>query len=136
MKKLLYSSVILTLFSVSLVLFQLSCQEEAEAQVYQPIKNRILYKYLKQDGTVEYWTARDDGTDYFMLPIEVPEFNTLGRDGVFSSDGKRLIVSVTDQAKFTHIYSFTFDGTGKMDKLVDGTGKTDELNTLAVAQAY
>jgi hypothetical protein len=136
MKKLFYSSLVLTAFSISLVLFQLSCQEEAEAQVYQPIKNRILYKYLKQDGTVEYWTARDDGTDYYKLPIEVPAFFKLGRDGVFSSDGKRLIVSVMDESKFTHIYSFTIDGTGKMDKLVDGTGKTDELNVISVSQAY
>jgi hypothetical protein len=125
MKKLLYSSLILTLFSLSLILFQLSCREEAEAQaqIFQPIKKRILYTFQKADGTVEYWTARDDGFDYARLPIEVPASYKLGKDGVFSADGTRLIVSVVDESDFTHIYSLSVDGTKLADKIVDGTGK-------------
>jgi hypothetical protein len=138
MKKLIYSSLILTAFSLSMVLFQISCQEEADAQaqIYQPIKKRILYTLQKADGTIEYWTARDDGFDYSKLTIEVPASYKLGKDGVFSADGTRLIVSVVDESNFTHIYSFSFDGTMLADKIVDGTGKTDALNTFTVAQAY
>jgi hypothetical protein len=135
MKKVFYSSLVLTAFSLSVILFQISCQDEAQAQVYQPIKNRFLYLYQKDDGTVEYWTARDDGTNYIKLPIELPEFLKLGTDGTLSSDGKNVIVSATDNLQQTHIYSISMEGTG-FTKLVDGTDKTGPSSYLTVVQAY
>jgi len=137
MKKLLYSSLVLTAFSLSAILFQISCQDEvqAQAQIYQPIKNRFLYTYQKEDGSVEYWTARDDGYNFIKLNIELPEFLTLGTDGVFSADGKRLIVSATDNLKQTHIYSILIEGSDVV-KLVDGTDKTNQSSFLSVSQAY
>lgn len=137
MKKVLYSSLVLTAFSLSAILFQISCQDEvqAQAQIYQPIKNRFLYIYQKDDGGVEYWTASDDGTNYIQLAIELPEFLTIGTDGVFSSNGKRLIMSATDNLQQTHIYSISIEGTDLV-KLVDGTGKTGLSSYFTVAQAY
>ena len=55
MKKVFYSTFVLTAFSLSAILFQISCQDEvqAQAQIYQPIKNRFLYVYQKEDRGVE-----------------------------------------------------------------------------------
>ena len=137
MKTVFYSSLVLTAVSLSAILFQINCQDEvqAQAQIYQPIKNRFLYVYQKEDGGVEYWTASDDGTNYIKLPIELPEFLQIGTDGVFSSNGKRLIVSATDDLQQTNIYSISIEGTDLI-KLVDGTGKTSSSSYFSVAQAY
>lgn len=68
MKKLLMGSLALTLFSISIIIFQMSCKKDATAQTNNTSGiiqlNKILYSKnpTGTSGNGEIWTANYDGT--------------------------------------------------------------------------
>lgn len=127
MKKLLYSSMVLTIFSVSIILFQISCQDEADAAgPATTAANRFLYLYAVEnndtgEAVTEFWTANNDGTDKKKIPIVLPAGLALGDEGMLTPDGLSLIFSVNadpDVEGINYIYSISIDGTN-LKKVVD-----------------
>ena len=110
MKKLLYSSVVMLLFSFSIILFQVSCQKEATAdkilvpgaiaagipatQINKVIFSKItqVYNGMKLH-TPEIWLCNYDGTGATKVNIVLP--NGIGMDGndpqfKLSPDGQKI----------------------------------------------
>lgn len=131
MKKLLYSSIILTLFSISLVLFQISCQEEAVAKE-EEIQNKFLYSSYESGG-VKYFIANIDGSDPVQIPITLPESLGVDAPGQLTPDGKTLIfpVSVNPIEDEYAIYSVNINGTN-LKKIVDNISS----NQLEINQTF
>lgn len=124
MKKLVYSSLVLILFSLSIILFQMSCQKEIIADsTTNEYNGKILY-FLSSDGGNKpsgFWTSNLDGTNQIQIPINVPEGLSLySSSGRITPDGKTLIFELRDQDKHTHIYSVSVDGSN-LKKLIDGS---------------
>jgi hypothetical protein len=76
MKKLLLSSVILFIFSISLTIFQISCSKQTNAQTSpnNPQQlNKILYaQQINATFTEEIWMANYDGTNQHIIPVAFP----------------------------------------------------------------
>ena len=73
MKKLLLSSVILLLFSISLFLFQISCQKNLAATPLVSQPTGIILYAIGNDGNganggaSSYWTTSGDGFNFKYL---------------------------------------------------------------------
>jgi hypothetical protein len=140
MKKIAYSTIILLLFSISMILFQISCRDEAVAQLtgvsFEP-KYRFLYTYHDdKTNDTEFWTAKHDGTDKKQIPITLPsELTFSGPSGRLTSDGETLIFTVKDANNIKYIYSIFTNGTD-LKMIVDGSTKTGDGKVYEVAQTY
>ena len=114
MKKLLMSSVVLTLFSLSILIFQISCKKEATAQttsVSVVQKNIILYS--KSSGsTIKFYTSNYDGTNSNLIPISLPSGQIInGLSGKLSPDCNKLFFKASNSSQDI-LYSVNMDGTG------------------------
>jgi hypothetical protein len=101
---------------------------------------RFLYVFGIEDSeTVEYWTAKNDGTDNKQIPITLPAGLNLVEDGHLTPDGNTLIFTVEEASadEVRHIYSVAVDGTN-LKKLIDGAGKTGSAGSkyFTVNQTY
>lgn len=111
MKKLLLSSIVLLLFSSSMLLFQISCQKQANAKANETGANKIVYS--KYDGTSigEIWTANLDGTNQQKVNVTLPS-NTVAISTSVSKDGAKIIFSTeSDDSAKEGIYTCNIDGT-------------------------
>lgn len=102
MKKLLYSSVVMLLFSFSIILFQVSCQKEATADtngISATQINKVIFSIIPQiyNGmklwTPEIWLCNYDGTGATKVNIVLP--NGIGMFGMepqfkLSPDGQKI----------------------------------------------
>jgi len=140
------STMVLALFTISIVLFQISCQRTATAQTNSGASsiNKILF--AKSSGTggsgtrvQELWTANYDGTGAVKINITLPT-------GVFIADAMNARLSVNGQKIFfeagppyqtgattstnNDIYSCNIDGSGVI-KIVDkGTATAASTNLM------
>jgi hypothetical protein len=74
MKKLLLSSIVLFLFSASIMMFQVSCQKDANARINE-LHNKTKLIYTKSSsGKAEIWIANIDGTNPTKVPISLPSW--------------------------------------------------------------
>ncbi len=142
MKKILLSSIILFLFSVSVVLFQISCKKEAVADVgVNGAGGSNLGVILFQRSipntsgsfTQEIWMANYDGTNQKKIPVSIPANHSL--NGLhLSPDGKTLFVeyyfSTAGQGRM-YLYSYTLDGSNQKLILDSGVDKKDGFNGLS-----
>jgi len=111
MKKLLLSSIILLLFSCSMLLFQISCQKQANARTNETGSNKIVYS--KYDGTSvgEIWTANIDGTNQQKVNVTLPS-NTIAISTSVSKDGSKIIFATeSNDSTKEGIYTCNIDGT-------------------------
>lgn len=126
MKKLLYSSVVLIVFSLSIILFQISCQEEAFAKGVAT-QNKFLYTVFTSDMG-QFWIMNINGTNPTPIPINLPDGLKPTGSGKLTPDGNTLIFSAykstTPNEKY--IYSVSINGTN-LKKLLDKT-ITDQLD--------
>jgi hypothetical protein len=125
MKKIMYSTIALTCFSLAMVLFQISCRDNVVAQnTGSQALNKILY-YMSNDMTGEnkFWIANNDGTNIQEIPVTLPIGFKIkfGGNGRLTLDGKTMIFTVENSAtpKAYFLYSVLVDGTN-LKKLVDG----------------
>jgi hypothetical protein len=117
MKKILLSSIILFLFSVSIVLFQISCKKEAVADVAVSSAGGsnlgvILFGKRVQNNTKdELWTANYDGTNQKKLEIPIPAARRLD-NAYLSPDGKLVVLDTYEipNENISHTYTCSIDG--------------------------
>jgi len=143
MKKILLSTIVLTGFSLSIILFQISCKKSADAATTPTTtvtqQNKIIYtKNLPVSGSTgiyysEIWIANYDGSSPQKININLPtglfvDYTTFVK---LSPDQKTIFFRVSDvkQDKIgTGFYSANIDGSNA--KLIvpnDGNGGTIEV---------
>ncbi len=127
MKTLLKSSIVLILFSLSIILFNISCEKKAEAQpntTVTAVQNVGLIFFKKEsDKQNEFWKANYDGTNQVKITIaSVPagmEFDTVSFR--ISPDGKKI---------FFNLYSFSLNQQNMYSCNIDGTGLTKIIDNV------
>jgi hypothetical protein len=132
MKKLLYSSIVLTIFSLSSILFQISCQEESIAGNNQTqAQTKFLYSKASA-GVWEYWTANIDGSNHQIVPIVLPNSEKIGGYGKITSDGQSIIFNARNSTNTkAFIYSISVNGTN-LKKLHEISGDIEQLEILSI----
>ena len=135
-------SVVLTLFSASMLLFQMSCKKEANAQTTTTgLKQLNLIVFSKSiyvttptgtTSTNEIWTANIDGTNQKKIPITLPSGVKILANSKLSPDGKVIIFDVADAAnEINLIYSCSIDGSN-LKKIIDVTTPNNLANIQGV----
>ncbi len=124
MKKLLLGSIALTLFSVSILLFQISCKKEVTAaqepasaggvnQLGVILFEKTFTGTLTPKKQREIWIANIDGTNARKIPVNIP--SDIGfYDAKLSPNGKTIVFWGELRTNYSNnaIYSFSIDGTG------------------------
>ena len=126
-------SLVLTVFSVSMLIFQFSCKKDANAQTTNTNliqQNLITYFKVIRSGSstastqsYEVWLANIDGTNQHKVPIALPSATYYINKVILSPDCKTLVMNVTNYDKsggiyHDYIYSCGIDGTS-LKKIVD-----------------
>lgn len=116
MKKLLLSTIVLICFSLSAILFELSCHKESIAIPSTAQLNKIVYITGGQIGPSQLYIANYDGSSQTKINISIPGATNLGISNPrLSPDGIRVFfyatLNTSSQATPTGIYSTKIDGT-------------------------
>ena len=140
MKKLLLSSIVLTLFSFSIILFQLSCKKDAVAQTGTAgltQLNKIVYSVEPVSNITEIWTANYDGTNKTKINITLPSATIeIGGSPKLSPDGQKVFFEVNDVDPGTgksYIYSANINGSN-VALVIDGSAAT--VSGVELGAAY
>jgi Tol biopolymer transport system component len=91
MKKLLLSSIALFIFSISMLLFQISCHKEASARS-TAVSQQGKIIYVNWNGTGSIWTANYDGSNPQTVPISLPTGYSINDNTTLSisPDGSKI----------------------------------------------
>lgn len=119
MKKIVLSTIVLLSFSLSILLFQISCKKEAKAE--SPVTGTTLniLVFTKSFPSVDYkweiWTANYDGSNQKKVNLQLPSGVALdGLSPTLSPDGKTIFFNVLGAPKGnldgSDIYSCNIDG--------------------------
>lgn len=139
MKKILLSTVVLLAFSLSIIIFQVSCKKEATAQSSQTSSLGVFLYTIHNDNTLttEYYIANNDGTNSKKVIINLPTGLKIAsyNSARLTPDGKTIIFSAVNSAIKTFIYSTSIDGTN-LKRIVDGTSNTGVGIYLEVLGTY
>lgn len=132
------SSLVLTVFSVSLIIFQLSCKKDSIAQTPSTVlqlEKVIFKKVINSGGTtiVEIWTAKYDGTSAAKVNIALPSGVLFSDDmtPMFSPDGQKIFFTASSEWG-GNLYVCNADGSG-VSKIVDKGGSD---NNIILGGAY
>jgi hypothetical protein len=96
MKKILLGTIVLTAFSFSILLFQISCKKEAKAQTAQTAQTqqgKIIY--LKSGQATTICTANYDGSNEQQINIAVPANNVIETLTAISPDRKTIFFAIS-----------------------------------------
>ncbi len=137
MRKLLLSSIVLFLFSASILIFQVSCKKEVNADipsVAQCDDSKQLCKIL-YEGEDKFWLMNYDGTDKQKLNIPLPSGETAIESVKLSPDGQRIFFVTVQELKgatsypyeYFHLYSCKLDGSD-VKKILDSEDKLEPRN--------
>lgn len=126
MKKVLLSSITLFLFSASIMMFQISCQKQVNANPNQ-INQQNKFVYAKLNATTDLWTiniCNIDGTNNTVVPISLPSGVKYNGDVAINPDGSKIIFSArnTTNTDIGYVYSCNIDGTN-LTRILDSTGE-------------
>lgn len=120
-------SVVLTAFSVSIIMFQMSCSKSADAQTGTSVTQLNILLYAKETETspgvrvIEYWTAALDGSNQKKVSITLPAGLSLSEGAKLTPDGKKIIFEASNKTSaIGYIYTCNMDGSA-VTKLVDNT---------------
>lgn len=123
MKKLLLSSIVLFLFAASIMLFQVSCQKEANARINNTTQQNKLV-YFKLNARTDIWSINIcnlDGSNNVVVPVTLPFNVKFNGDGTITADGSKLFFSArTINTDTGYLYSCNTDGTG-LTKILDSS---------------
>jgi hypothetical protein len=116
MKRLLLGSVILLIFSCSILIFQLSCKKDVIAQTTGNNVNKILFfkrPLGNYDLQFEHWIANYDGSNATQIFLNLPGWRI--NDVQLSADGTKLFFTGTDSTTLlttqaSEIFSSNVDG--------------------------
>ncbi len=139
MKKLLMGSISLCLFSLAMILFQMSCKKDVVAQASSAstqINKIVYYRWNDSAGALQIWTAKYDGTAKTLINISLPTGMEFDDDTLpkLSPDGTKVFfTSLTPNVGNTDrdIYVVNIDGTN-LTKIIDATGDDE----VAIGGAY
>jgi len=134
MKTLFKSSVLLLLFSFSLLVFNLSCKKESIAQnTSTSIQNLGILVFSKAGDKVnEFWTSKYDGSGQIKITItSITNTGEIVKDNIqISPDGKKFFfianTNPTNPSSMDAIYSCNIDGSG-VTKLVDNIDEFSDV---------
>ena len=134
MKTLFKSSVLLLLFSFSLLVFNLSCEKESIAQnTSTSIQNLGILVFSKAgDKANEFWTSKYDGSGQIKITIaSITSTGEIVKDNIqISPDGKKFFfianTNPTNPSSMDAIYSCNIDGSG-VTKLVDNIDEFSDV---------
>lgn len=134
MKTLFKSSVLLLLFSFSLLVFNLSCKKESIAQnTSTSIQNLGILVFSKAgDKANEFWTSKYDGSGQIKITItSITITGEIVKDNIqISPDGKKFFfianTNPTNPSSMDAIYSCNIDGSG-VTKLVDNIDEFSDV---------
>jgi Tol biopolymer transport system component len=136
MKKLLLNSIILFLFSTSVLMFQVSCNKDAIAETNNTTDKIIFVKTINNNSdkrASEVWTANIDGTNQQKVNIIIPkEFEINGNINI-SKDGTKIILVLYEQrTQSMDIYTCNIDGSNLKKVVGDSVYKTfySDINTF------
>jgi hypothetical protein len=128
MKTIIKSSILLLLFSFSLLVFNLSCKKESTAQNTSTNTQNLGILVFSKDGDKknEFWTSKYDGSGQTKITISLSSFPStteFSKDIIrVSPDGKKFFfianINPTVTSNSDAIYSCNADGTG-VTKVVD-----------------
>lgn len=113
MKKLLLSTVVLFLFSASILIFQLSCKKSANATKIgtqsQPSGLILLKRYKPNNNYVSsLYTSNLDGSNLKEIPLEAPldGLSMNIREAKFTADGKNIVfeIFINEKVGTTNLY--------------------------------
>lgn len=115
MKKLLYSSIVLLLFSFSIFLFQVSCQKEADAKNENNTSVQNKFIYAVSNPNFQYWIANIDGTNNQPITISLPTGQMLTNSCRLTPDAQKIIFCAYSQISGNmnseyYIYSASING--------------------------
>lgn len=117
MKKVLLSSITLFLFSASIMMFQISCQKEANARISES-PTRIVF--AKGNGsTLEIWYCNSDGSGMNELNITTT-FDKIYRVIETPVDNKIFFTARETSTVNPNLYSCNLDGSN-VQKLTNET---------------
>ena len=121
MKKIILSSAVLLLFSISIMIFQMSCRKEAAAGsngISATQLNKVIYTKFRsnQSPISEIWVCNYDGTGVSKVNVILPSgvyFSGAGMP-VMSPDGKKIFFTASPDGHSDtgDLYSCNADGTG------------------------
>jgi hypothetical protein len=115
MKTIFKSSLVLLLFSFSLVLFNLSCSKESVAQTTTPQNVGLIVFSKSGDNPNNFWTVKYDGTGATKVTIASFPAQAETDESSFhlSPDGKKVFFLLyVPSTQIQSIYSCNIDGTG------------------------
>lgn len=122
MKKVLLSTVVLFLFSLSITTFQISCSKGVEAQTntsFTP-KGKFIYLTSVSGSSYEIWTSNYDGTGKTRINVTIPAGHEVD-ELEMSVDGTKIFYDLYQLSSGRgFIYSSNVDGTN-MTKIIDGS---------------
>ncbi len=126
MKTLLKSSIVLIVFSLSIILFNISCEKKAEAQPNTTVATaqNVGLVFFRKDGGKdnEFWKANYDGTS--QVKVTIASFPTGMELDIqsfrVSPDGKKMFFVLYSSSgnSPSSMYTCDVDGSG-IKKIVD-----------------
>jgi hypothetical protein len=132
MKKLFMGSIVLTMFSIAIILFQLSCKKDVNAQTSggtTSLKqlNKIIYQTITS-GYSAIWTANYDGTNQTKINIIMPSAigDHIG-DPKLSPDGQTVFIDAWDSTS-NQYYIYTCSITGGNVQQIVGPSQSITIN--------
>ena len=144
MKKLILGSISLFLFSLSIILIQISCSKTVAQQNNNSnqVGKIVFGKYIP--GGYEIWIANYDGTNAAPIPITLPpgvQFNLdVDSKGVkVSPDGQKLFFiagQIINNYYQYSVYSCNIDGSNVQQIIPDSDPNTNVKEIVEVYQAF
>lgn len=138
MRKLFLGSIGLMLLSISILLFQISCQKTVVANnnSTDPL-NKIVFIKSGDRFSPEIWIANTDGTNQTKVPISLPAGLYLGGNtACLTPDGNTVIFDASNNTPgaggIAYIYSCSINGTN-LRKIVDNSTTINTYFTSAHA---
>ncbi len=134
-KKLFLASAALTVFSLSMIFFQLSCKKDANAQnngTSTSQLNILIFAKVSAGDVREIWTSNYDGTNQTRVNIILPNGVEFADEMApkLSTDGQKLFFEAGDasQPKISgDLYVCNRNGSGVIKIIDRGVGGNIQL---------
>lgn len=141
MKKLLLGSILLTFFSLAIILFQISCRKEASARTmgeesssFVLISKTVIVKFYEQSGVdslnnpilneqsfaaLDFYILRDKENSLSKVTVNLPQDEYAWSRAVLSKDGSKIFFDTYHvHTGYSGIYSCSINGSN-VQKIAD-----------------
>jgi len=140
MKKLLLGTLVLLAFNAAIIITQMSCKKEAQAETPVVRPSLVLYivygKNPDNSTTSEIWACQIDGSNKKKLNITLPAGIRVGDNAKLTVDQRTVVFDTYElvstnpyKAKDGGIYTCSSSG-GTAQRIVEGNSQDNYYNTL------